>query len=245
MAKSTQFPREEYFSIPAGYYDSVYRRGRGVQWFWHQQRFAMVEACLQPGLGRILDLGCGPGTFLGRLPIPFRSALGIDLAGPQVDYARRTYERPGLEFREADVRELAVGDSFDAVVSIEVIEHLPPANMPGFLRTIFDLLSPGGVAVLTTPNLRSAWPLVERAVSVIGPVDYRLQHINLLTARRLAAALGEIGFEAVEVSTFFIASPFLAGLSSALARRVLAFERSALPAWGCELVARARKPGPR
>lgn len=242
MAKSAEFPREEYIAIPPGYYDAVYRRGRGVQWFWHRHRFAMVESRLPRELGRLLDLGCGPGTFLGRLPMPFGSALGLDLAGPQIEYARRTYARPGLEFREQDVRELGVAEAYDAVVSIEVVEHLPPDSMPAFLRTIFELLSPGGRFVLTTPNLRSPWPLVEQAVSIVGPVDYRLQHINLLTMKRLAAALVEAGFESVDVSTFFVVSPFLAGLSNRLARRLLGWERTLLPAFGCELVARADKP---
>ena len=236
------FDAASYDEIEPGYYDRVHRRGRGVQWFWHEHRFRTVERLLPKPLGQVLDLGCGPGTFLGRLEEPFADGLGIDLADPQIEYARRTYARSGLSFRQGDVRELVGGSSFDAVVSVEVIEHLPPAEANGFLRTIWSLLRPGGTVILTTPNYRSLWPLLEVLVSVLGPVDYRAQHINPLNADRLGLALEETGFEAVTVDTFYVAAPFLAAVSSRLAERCLAWERRLLPRLGAELVARARRP---
>ncbi|HEV7783771.1 MAG TPA: hypothetical protein VGQ28_00460, partial [Thermoanaerobaculia bacterium] len=48
-----------YHAIEPGYYDRVYRRGRGTQWFWHHHRFRMVEELLPRPRDRILDLGCG------------------------------------------------------------------------------------------------------------------------------------------------------------------------------------------
>lgn len=235
-------PRDSYEKIAPGYYDEVYRRGAGVQWFWHRHRFAAVERWLPAGCQRLLDLGCGPGTFLGRLNRSAAYALGLDLAPAQIDYAVHRYGAPGREFRVADVRSLALEGSFDAVVSIEVIEHLPPGETRPFLDAIRRLLHPGGVVILTTPNYRSLWPLLEWAVSVKGPVDYRRQHLNPFTPRRLRAALLAAGFEDVEIATFYVLAPFLAGLSRRLAERTLAAERRWLPALGAELIASGRRP---
>jgi len=171
--RGRDFHPEQYDAISPGYYDLVYQRGRGVQWFWHHHRFGMVEEGLPDRAERIIDLGCGPGTFLGAaLQKPFGRALGIDIAAPQIAYAQAHNQRPGVEFRVGDVTGLDRAERFQAAVSIEVIEHLRPEDARGFLAALHDLLEPGDTLVLTTPNYRSFWPLIEWLVSRIGPVDY-------------------------------------------------------------------------
>ncbi len=231
-----------YQEIAPGYYDRVYRHGRGTQWYWHDRRFQAVEDWLPRPCGRILDLGCGPGTFLGRLRQSFHSGVGLDLAVPQIEYAQRLYGRDGLRFEAVDLRRYAGRERFDAAVSIEVIEHLPEEETHPFLRAVYDVLEPGAPLILTTPNYRSLWPLVERLVSWVGPVDYTRQHINPFTAGRLGAELARAGFQQIEVRTFFIAAPFAASLSARLADGLLRAERALLPHLGCELAARAVRP---
>ena len=241
--RGEDFNPELYDAISPGYYDLVYQRGRGVQWFWHHHRFGVVTEGLPAHLGRIIDLGCGPGTFLGNLRRPFERALGIDLAAPQIAYARSRYQRPGLELQAGDVTLLDPTERFDAAVSIEVVEHLRPEDTSRFLAAIHDLLAPGGTLILTTPNYRSLWPLLEWLVSRIGPVDYLEQHINRFHAKRLRWEVEAAGFTDVRVQTFFVIAPFLAAISGGLAERVLRWERRLLPAWGAELALFARKPG--
>jgi SAM-dependent methyltransferase len=237
-----EFPAASYDETPAGYYDHAYRRGRGVQWFWHHERFRTVESAL-PARGKaLLDVGCGPGTFLGSFARGFESRLGLDLAAAQIDYASRAYGGPGTEFRVADLRDARLSDRFDAVVAIEVVEHLPRAVVASLLAATREALVPGGTLVLTTPNRRSHWPALEQLVSRLGPVDYREQHINLYDRERLRSEVVAAGFEAVTVRTFFVLAPFLASVSTAFARRVLAGERRWLPAAGCELLLVARRP---
>lgn len=240
--RDTTFHPEQYLGIPPGYYDQVFRRGRGIQWFWHRHRFRQVESHLPADCRRLLDLGCGPGTFLGNLERPVERALGVDLAEPQIDYARRHYSRPGLEFRVADLRVAEIEGPFDAAVSIEVIEHLPPEEVAPFLRAVHGLLRPGGTLILSTPNVRSLWPLLEWTVSRIGPVDYSAQHLDLFDRRRLAATAREAGFEPLATKTFFVLAPFLALLSTRLAEGLLAAEARLLPALGAELLLVARRP---
>ena len=237
-----EYQPELYQAIPAGYYDDVYRRGRGVQWFWHHHRFATVAERLPPRVGRLFDLGCGPGTFLGNLEGRADQALGIDIAVPQIEHAKSRYARPGLEFRVADAVDLGSTARFDAVVSIEVIEHLRPSDGRRLLADLHALLEPGGTLVLTTPNYRSAWPLLERLVSRLGPVDYRVQHINRFDRHRLAREVAAVGFADVRVDTFFVVSPFLAAFSRRLGEAALRWEARLLPRLGAELVVRARKP---
>jgi 2-polyprenyl-3-methyl-5-hydroxy-6-metoxy-1,4-benzoquinol methylase len=243
IRRGSDFDPAQYDAISPGYYDQVYRRGQGVQWFWHHHRFGVVAEGLPAGARRIIDLGCGPGTFLGHLQRPFERALGIDIAAAQISYAQEHYGRPGLEYRVGDVTGLDRAERFDAAVSIEVVEHLRPADAQPFLRAIHDLLEPGGTLVLTTPNYRSFWPLLEWLVSRIGPVDYLEQHINRFDRHRLRREVEQAGFADVRCGTFFVIAPFLAALSGSFAEVVLRWERRLLPFLGAELALVARKPG--
>ncbi|MFL6263124.1 MAG: class I SAM-dependent methyltransferase [Thermoanaerobaculia bacterium] len=241
--KAVDFRPELYTAISPGYYDLVYQRGRGIQWFWHHHRFGVVSEGLPDPLGRVIDLGCGPGTFLGNLKKPFAHALGIDLAAPQIAYAQSRYSRPGLEFRAGDVTGLDRTERFDAAVSIEVVEHLRPEDTQGFLSAIYDILEPGGTMVLTTPNYRSLWPVLEWMVSKLGPVDYREQHNNPFDSGRLRREVEQAGFIDVRCQTFFVIAPFLAAVSGSLAESTLRWERRLLPSFGAELALFARRPG--
>lgn len=230
-----------YNQIAPGYYDKVFERRRGVQWFWHYERYAAVAANVPASGGNILDLGCGPGTFLGNYASGFRAALGVDVAQPQIQYANEKYANERVQFEATDAVGFAGKRQFDVVISIEVIEHLPSHETQAFLRTIFELLSPGGIVVLATPNYASLWPIIEWFVSKIGPVNYLDQHINRFTLKTLAKALDQAGFEVTSKRTIFVISPFLACLSAKLARFIYRLEQRILPRFGSEIVMSARK----
>lgn len=99
---------------------------------------------------RAADLGAGTGALALRL-----HELGWDVLA--ADFNPAGY-RAGISFVEVDFNQqdfaskLGPG-SFSLITSVEVIEHVE--NPIGFLRNIGRLLTPGGVAVLTTPNVDS------------------------------------------------------------------------------------------
>lgn len=240
-ARPPVYKAESYDAIAPGYYDQVYAAGKGVQWFWHHHRFAAVTALLPPSGEAILDMGCGPGTFLGHFASGYRFARGIDLARPQIEFATNKYGHERRRFDALDVAALDAEQTFDAVVSIEVIEHLPPGETQAFLRSIHRVMKSGGTVVLTTPNYRSFWPLIEWVISKKGPVDYLEQHINRFHVKRLVRELEAAGFEVMQARTFFVLAPFLAAISTRLAELAYACERVLLPGLGSEIVISARK----
>ena len=95
----------------------------------------------------MLDVGCGWGTF--AIHAAQRHGVhvtGITLSPPQVETARRRAEEAGVadrtDFRVADYRELA-GESFDAVASIGMVEHVGAEQMDEYARRLRGALRPG------------------------------------------------------------------------------------------------------
>ena len=240
--QSATYEATVYDAIRPGYYDHVFERGRGVQWFWHYHRYAAVAADLPQNSHSILDLGCGPGTFLGRYTEGFDRAVGVDLAQAQIDYAKEKYRSERLYFTAADAIEFTRKEKFDVIVSIEVIEHLPAIRTQAFLKRIYELLKPGGTVILATPNYVSLWPVIEWCVSKVGHVDYLQQHINHFTVPRLEQELTRAGFIIQNRRTIFLISPFLACCSSRIAKLVYHLEQRFFPWRGSEIVLSARRP---
>lgn len=189
----------DYDSIPPGYYDEVYRRGHGVQSFWHRHKFEAVSRELElAGASTHLDIACGPGTFIGnyKLGCP---AIGIDMAGGQISFAQRTYGSAEHSFVEMEIvpsTDFEMG--FDGVTLIEFIEHVTPEVTSMCLEVARRHLSPGGVIVLTTPNYRGLWPLLEWGIAKFANgLQYDQQHITLWNKRKLRKFLKANGFEII------------------------------------------------
>ncbi len=103
-----------------------------------------------PAGGAVLDLGCGSGVPVARdLAAAGYRVTGIDVSDVQVRRARELV--PQAEFVRADVTAIDFGPaSFDAVVALYVLIHLPLEDQPPLLARIASWLRPGGLFLATT-----------------------------------------------------------------------------------------------
>ena len=154
------------------------------------------QLILQERPGRMLDIGCGDGAF-GRLFVGRGFQVhGVDLTRNLVALARSN----GLQALVHDVATSPLpyrGDAFDVVFAGEVIEHL--VDTTAFLQDIRRVLRPGGVLVLTTPNLASFENRIRLLLGLYPRwVEYKLEgghgHLRAYTARSLLRHLADTGF---------------------------------------------------
>ena len=107
---------------------------------------AWLEELLErlPPAAEVLELGCGGGT--GASPeLAARARLtGVDVSAEQVRRARRRL--PAAQFLQADILSLELPQaSFEAVVAIFVLNHVPRAELPRLLGRVGQWLRPGGL----------------------------------------------------------------------------------------------------
>ena len=118
------------------------------------QHFDIAKPGLRPLLDlSCLDVGCGGGLISEPLARMGGVVTGIDPAAENIETASQHAATSDLaiNYRAATAESLAAdGDTFDLVVCLEVIEHVPE---PGaFVATLARLLAPGGLLVMSTIN---------------------------------------------------------------------------------------------
>ena len=164
-----------------------------------EERRDWLLGFVSPG-DRVLDLGCGDGSFAEALVEAGAKVTMADVAEGALERARRRVPDAEAVLLEEDARLPFADDSFDLVWCGETLEHVADAS--GLAAETRRVLRPGGTLLVTVPNqprVRVAFdslagrPLEDR-------LDPRSDHLRFFTPRTLDALLGGAGFRSVEVS---------------------------------------------
>ena len=162
---------------------------RFVRWnraYGLAKRCRLVTSRRRPG--RLLDVGCGTGVFLDAMRRRGWTVQGVEPTGAALAVARGRF---GLDVFEGELADAAFPDaSFDAVTLWYVIEHVPdPAAL---LAEVARVLRPGGIAVVSAPNLDAADRVIfgSRWPNWDPP-----RHLNIFSARSLGFLMKRHGLE--------------------------------------------------
>jgi cyclopropane-fatty-acyl-phospholipid synthase len=154
----------------------------------------------RPG-ARLLDVGCGWGSMaLHAARRHDAEVVGVSLSREQVDLARRRVEEAGLadrvEIRLEDYRDLR-GESFDAISSIGMFEHVGASRMMQYFETLRRLLRPEG-RLLNHAISKPGGTVLSRR-TFIG--SYVFPDGELLDVAEVIGAMQRTGFEVRDVES--------------------------------------------
>jgi ubiquinone/menaquinone biosynthesis C-methylase UbiE len=162
-------------------------------------------AAAVPGLAdpRVLEIGCGTGTFSAALAPAFPRLTAIDVSDVLLEVARKRF--PGVDFRNEDMHRTSFENStFDLIVGCSVLHHL---DWDAALREIVRILRPGGRIRFSEPNMlnpqvaaQKKWPWLKKRLGE-SPDE------SAFTPRQIRRALERSGFTAIVAEPYEFLHP--------------------------------------
>lgn len=132
----------------------------------------------------LVDVGCGTGAFTGWLGA--RLGAEITVVDHDADVLAVAAQVAGARATAQDLADVAASP---LVTAMEVLEHVPPGDQPGFCRALVETVAPDGLLVLSTPD-ESLYP---------GGWSGYAPHVGCVTAGELATLLLDAGAARVDV----------------------------------------------
>jgi ubiquinone/menaquinone biosynthesis C-methylase UbiE len=198
--------------------------GNVIRKRWHLNKLKLSHlTAISPG-HRVLDAGCGAGNLVSELAAYSQQAIGCDYRYPCLAFGAR---RGRGSYVQADLRQLPFPTAtFEAIYCMEVLEHLDQATTTHALSEFYRVLKPRGQMLLTTPNYRSLWVVIEFLADTLRIVPDMVggEHISKYHRRTFINLLTEAGFVTEKIGTFNHASPFIALLSERWAECIYRWE---------------------
>jgi SAM-dependent methyltransferase len=120
----------------------------------HQSRFTKALQMVGAGpIGRLLDYGCGDGTFLAMIAGQVREGVGADVANDQLDdCSARCAGYKNLRFCNVDQLHGPGHDgAYDVVICMETLEHCTDQIVDRVLADLGRLCAHGGRIIISVP----------------------------------------------------------------------------------------------
>lgn len=217
---STRRRDRDAIAIPGDYQARASTSPRAAQRFWHAAKLRLIDHIAPARAGnRVADAGCGSGVIASHLAQSATEVVAFDTNPSAVAYGAATYGNARLRFVLGPFERMLDEAPFDQIYCLEVLEHMYEEQAVETLRLFARSARAGSELFVTTPNRRSAWPLIESSLDRLGlvPTLHEAQHLNCFTKDSLRHALNSAGWIVDEIGTFNGVAPFVAAIGEPVA----------------------------
>lgn len=187
----------------------------------YQHALMLVERCGGFAAKRVLEIGSGPGRFLYTCRERGAQVTGLDIGAHSIRLAKKYFDLDLLPLSlEAFLAQKIFADTkFDLVFAFELIEHVRyPSEL---MRMIYDVLTPGGMVIFSTPNF-GLYAVMRNSAPAVRNWH---EHLHFFDAATLAQLMRRQRFDIVSLATV---SPLL---PEERQRQQLVASREAMALW--------------
>jgi len=219
------------------FYDTDSSRYRDAQWFssnaaqtlyWATQSLILKELQINRQ-HRVLEIGCGPGTWTKILLSKEVEIEAVDLSPGMIQQAREYVADQRIVFRQGDFLKLDFQvQGYDRILSVRVLEYF--LDKKAVMEKCFQLLKPGGWMVFITKSTSPIWKYRGLILNLLRKIGFwqaenfmnvpaekgydKLFWQDLISAKEAYYLVREIGFENCRVLPVLIRLPIVSlGLS--------------------------------
>jgi len=173
------------------------------------QILTFLAPYMSPG-ARVLDVGCGFGSFLLRAKEAGYAVAGIE---PDEHACESACDVLGSGVvKQGTLQQVQPpAGSADVVASLDVLEHVPPTEHAAFARMMMDVLAPGGIWAIKVPSTEGLYYRLSAMLARVAPAigvtfmrrlwqtDYEFPHTVYFDRRSLQRWLQRHGFTMIDV----------------------------------------------
>ena len=162
--------------------------------FWFRGRNKLLIRALRkyfPLAKNFFEIGCGTGYVMSGIQREFQNLrlYGSDIFSNGLSYAKQRLS-DDVSLLHMDARKIPFDEEFDVLGAFDVLEHIDEDG--AVLRQMFQATKPGGGIILTVPQHRFLWSIV----------DERSFHKRRYTKKELTGKVKDAGFQIVHVTSF-------------------------------------------
>lgn len=122
---------------------------------------------------KVLEVGCGSGYGSNLLSHVAAQVVSIDIDPIAIQWAESHYQSSNLAFKCASIHDTFVqAETFDVIVSFQVVEHVRPSELEPFMMRICNILNIDGVAYFTTPNRLNRHHILQKSQNPYHFTEY-------------------------------------------------------------------------
>lgn len=162
---------------------------------------------------KICDVGCGPGFYVEFCVNNGMDCAGVDISSKVIQHCKNNIKN--ALFYAIDAENERLPKKFEGVFSFDVIEH--SFNYDNLLKHIYDALTEGGIALISTPNILAPKNRIKFLLGM-GTPFFDKEHLHFFTPKLLFQSMKYAGFKNVRL----IGTGKLAWLSTSLAGNIYA-----------------------
>ncbi len=139
----------------ASYMHRRWLKSAAMRWDYRVSRRVLMEELKPMPADRIMEIGCGPGTWTREIASECRELVAVEISANMIAQASRYVQGLPVDFINSDFMLSNPEGKFDRIFSSRAIEYI--ADKEHLAQKISQLVVPGGTVVLITKTRFSLW----------------------------------------------------------------------------------------